>query len=188
MTEQKRTIINECLVAIRDHGKIEYVERLYSLTIATLRHIALKYMHDVALADELVQDFWADIHKIADGFVFHRNGYAYLCQVMTNRAINKYRKLKKERAYVIFVDYSALHVPAERGETERIDLALTVDQAMKTLDETERIIIQSTYFENKTVRQIAEELRMSKSGVDRLKNEALSKLKDFFTENGGLHK
>ena len=184
MTEEKRMSINECLAEIRKTGKIEYVERLYGLMITSLRHIALKYMHDEALAGELIQDFWADIYQIADGFVFHRNGYAYLCRVMSNRAINKYRRLKMERAYVSYVDYSELD--ASRGmQTEQVDLMLTVERAMKMLGDTERIIIQSTYFENKTVRQIADELGLSKSKVGRLKDEALLRLKDFLTENGG---
>ena len=180
MTEGKSKSINECLVQIKRTRKIEYVETLYDLIAPAVRHIALKYLHDGALADDLVQDFWADIYKIADGYGFYFNAYAYLCRVATNRAINKYRRLKNESAYVTYVDYSSVELSSGIAESDHADLIISVEQAMKTLSETERIVIQSTYFEDKTIRQIAAEIGLSKSTVGRLKNDAIEKLREFF--------
>lgn len=184
MTEERNRSINDCLTEIQRTGKIEYAERLYDLTVTALRHIAIKYLGDIELADELLQDFWADIYKIADGFVFKRNGYAYLCRVMTNRAINKYKKISKEKARVSYVDYSETAVPDGNDEAAGVDLILTVEQSLKQLGELERIIIQSTYFEGRTIRQIAHELGMSKTAVGRLKNEALEKLRSILCDEG----
>ena len=184
MSKNKNKSINELLVQIQRTRKIEYIEKLYDLMAPAVRHIALKYLHDGALADDLVQDFWADIYKIADGYGFCFNADAYLCRVVKNRAINKYRKLKREKAYVTYVDYSDLELSSGITESDRADLIISVEQAMKKLSEAERIIIQSTYFENKTIRQIAVELGLSKSTVGRLKSEAIEKIREFFS-NGG---
>lgn len=187
MTKERNKSINECLTRLQSTRKIEYVEELYDLIAPTVRHIALKYLHDEELADDFVQDFWSDIYKIADGYVFHLNAFAYLCKVVKNRAASRYARLKNERAYVTYVDYSSVDLSRTECDSSQIDLIISVGQALKTLDETEKIIIQSTYFEGKTVRQIASELGLSKSSVARLKGEALDKLKAILcqSENGG---
>ena len=136
-----------------------------------------KYLHDAEAAKDLAQDFWVNIYNISDRYSFYKNANAYLCRVATNMAINRYNKLKHERAYVTYVDYSELNTSVE-NDTEAYRLRAEVDCAMRLLDVTEKIIIQSTYFEGKTIRGIAKELNMSKSQVGRLKEKALKKLKE----------
>lgn len=183
MREDKSKSINELLVQIQRTRKIEYVESLYDLIAPAIRHIALKYLHDGVLADDLVQDFWADIYKIADGYGFYFNADAYLCRVAKNRALNKYRRVKREKAYVTYVDYSDVQLSSGVAESDHADLIISIEQAMRTLSETERIIIQSAYFEGKTQREIAAELGLSKTTVGRLKNDALENLRAILCSN-----
>lgn len=173
MNDRKKKA-NDCLLQLQKHGTAEYVEALYDLIGPTIRHIGLKYLHDADLADDFVQDFWADIFKISDQYIFGFNAYAFLCKAATNRAIDRYRKLKGEAAYVSYIEYS--QYPQFGTETD-YELRLAVNMALQQLPEIQRIIIQSTYFEDKTVRQIAAELKMSRSQVGRLKQQALEMLK-----------
>jgi len=46
------------------NGEDEFLEPLHNLIGPTLRHIALRYLKNNFDADDLVQDFWLDIHKI----------------------------------------------------------------------------------------------------------------------------
>ena len=62
-----------------------------------------------------------------------------------------------------------------------MQLRLAVEQAMAQLSDTERIIIQSTYFEQKTIRKIAQEMKLSKSTAERIKQQALAKLSKLLT-------
>lgn len=165
--------VNECLFRLQKYGTSEYVEKLYDLMGPAIRHIGLKYLHNTDLADDFVQDFWADIYKITDQYLFGFNAYAFLCKVAANRAIDRCRKIKGETARISYVEYSQL-MPEYAADQA---LRLAVSHALQQLPEIQRIIIQSTYFENKTVRQIAAELNMSKSQVSRLKTQALEKLK-----------
>ena len=178
MPDEKNTLINECLISIRDRAGTEYIERLYYLVCPSIRHIALKYLHDQHLADDLVQEFWADIYRIADGFKIFVNGKAYLCRVATNMAINKCRENGRKSVRVEYVDYSQFDMGCEDDD---MSLVISVENAMKKLDEIERIIIQSTYFEGKTVREIAAELKISKSQVDRIKQSALKKMEELLS-------
>lgn len=185
MDTNKKKQINLCLLKIKEERRREPVEELYELISATVRHIALKYLHNKELADELIQDFWGDIYKIADKFVFYYDGMAYLCKVVKNRAINKYRSVRRERERIIYVDYSSY--TALYGEhIDRAELLMIVGDAMSKLSNTEKIIIQSTYFEEKTVRQIAAELKISKSQVHRHKQNALKVLRKYFSEDERL--
>ena len=182
MSTEKYESVNRCLEQIKKEQSMERVEELYDIMSPTIRHIALKYLHSDDMADEFIQDFWADIYKIASGFRFSRNGYYYLCKVATNRAINAYRKASDRRAYVSYVEYIDYQFEDTAEDAEKREIQLMVCQAMKGLSEIERIIIQSAYFEEKTVRQIAAELKMSKSSVGRLKLQAIEKLKSLLVE------
>ena len=173
MDDRKKKVSN-CLLQLQKHGTGEYVEALYDLIGPTIRHIGLKYLHDADLADDFVQDFWADIFKISDQYIFSFNAYAFLCKIATNRAIDRYRKLKGEAAYVSYIEYSQY---PQLGTATDHDLRLAVSMALQQLPEVQKIIIQSTYFEEKTVRQIAAELKMSRSQVGRLNQQALETLK-----------
>lgn len=175
--KEKYKKINECLLHLQKHGTGEYVEALYDLIGPTIRHIGMKYLHDPDMTDDFVQDFWADIYNIADQYIFSFHAYGFLCKTATNRAIDRYRQLKGETARVCYVDYSQ-YPPLQVNESpQEHAMRLSINQAMDQLREDQRIVIQSVYFEDKTVRQIAAELNISKSQVDRLKKQALEQLR-----------
>ncbi len=194
MNKETKEAINGYINGIKN-GDRECLELLHKEISPSLRHIALKYLKNNNDADDLVQDFWADIYKISLGFVFNRNGFNYLCKVMTNRAINRYRKIYHTKcSKVSYVDYEALHEKAEQQEIKRYNSNVTldelveqneqairnriIDRAINGLPELQRIIVQLIFFEEKTVREIAKQLNISKSLVSKLKKVAIEKLKE----------
>lgn len=181
--KQKIEDVNMALEKIK-RGDADGIVELYHEMSHTLRYIALKYLQNDANADDLVQDFWADIEYIADRFIYVRNGFAYLCRVMKRRAINRYKMITgRKEVNISYVDYAML-AEASSDFSEQKDLQVSVEIAMKILNEQEKIIIQETYFEDKNIRQIAKDIGMSKSKVGRLKQSALKKMKIFFDESG----
>ena len=54
---------------------LEIPKSLYELMSPTIRYIALKYLKNESEADDLVQDFWYDIKKYANGFLIYKNAY-----------------------------------------------------------------------------------------------------------------
>lgn len=182
MDKSKNEKINEALVGVKG-GRAECVSALYREIAPTIRYIALKYLRNDSDADDLVQDFWADIYKIASGFSYATNGFAFVCKVMTRRAINRYRVLHNGREVDIsYVDYSEIDSQSDVS-IENAELRAVVEKAMAKLDKTEKFVIQETYFEEKTLRAIAAELKISRSQVARIKAEAIEKMKEFFPES-----
>lgn len=69
MNETTKENINRCLVKIKKDDPYAG-EELHGIVSSSLRHIALKYLHNEQDADDLIQDFWADIFNIARNFYF----------------------------------------------------------------------------------------------------------------------
>lgn len=182
MDRKHKRQIDQCLIDIKNGDK-ESVTTLHSLIAPTLRHIALKYMRDENSADDLVQEFWGDIFKIATSYVFIQNGFNFLCKIMTRRALNALKKSTREKGNVVYVDYSAIENFAVEQSDELIELRIMIDNAMSKLSDEEKHVIQEIYFEDKTLRAIAAEMGVSKSTVGNLKLSAIKKLKENLSDN-----
>lgn len=184
MEKEKRKIINKLLNEIK-RGKEESIIPLYEIISPTLRYIALRYLKKEEDADDLVQDFWYDIKKYASNYIFKKNAYGYLCKIMNRIAINKYNKIHREtKKHIEFVDYSNI-VEYDKNQTlEEVNLRNDISDAMLKLTFFQQVIIQETYFEGKTVRQIAKDTGSSKSQVSRQKIIAIETLKTELTKRG----
>lgn len=176
MDVKKRNEITNCLKGVKN-GDERALVSLYDLISPTLRFISLKYLRNETDAEDLEQDFWIHISKIAEKFSYFQNAYSYLCKVMTNMAINRYKKLHDGKEVCIeYVDYNKIY---SYEDTESADQRMAVQNAINRLEPDERIVIQLSAFEDKTITQIAKEIGMSKSAVGRLKLSAQEKLKNY---------
>ena len=184
MDKETKKIINELLTKVRQ-GDDDSISRLCELMSPTIRYIALKYFKNESEADDLVQDFWCGIKKFADGYVFKKNAYSYLCRVMNRQAINRLKKLKRQvENEKAFVDYSKVNNYQTDETLETIELRNDLNNAMLKLTDKQQIIIQEIFFEGKTIRQVAKNLGISKTHVGRLKNEAIETLKNELSKKG----
>jgi len=182
MDKQTKAEINECLVRIKK-GDNDSLVRLYNLAAHSIRFIALKYLKNEQDAEDLEQDFWADIYDIADGFSYFKNGFGYLCKVMTRMALNRYKKIHGEKSHTVdAVDYNQVLAFDENAAAQNLDDRIAVQKALDKLSQTERLIMQLIIFEDKTIMQIAKELNISKSQVGRIKKKAEEKLKNELSE------
>ena len=76
MDKEPREYLNVLLIKVRQ-GDDDSISHLYELMSPTIRYIALKYLKNESEADDLVQDFWYDIKKYANGFLIYKNAYGY---------------------------------------------------------------------------------------------------------------
>lgn len=165
MDNQRKAEINNCLLGIKN-GEPDAVDKLYPLVAHSIRYISLKFLAHEEDACDLEQDFGAEIYRIAGGFNYFKNGFSYLCKVMTNMALNRYKKIYGERHHVVeVVDYNCINYFDENAVIENLDNNLVVQRAFTKLDTSEQKIMQLTIFEYETITQIAKELRMSKSQI-----------------------
>lgn len=184
MDKDTKKSLNELLIKAR-LGEEDSISRLYELMSPTIRYIALKYLKNESDADDLVQDFWYNIKKFANGFLIHKNAYSYLCRVMNRQALNRLKKLNRQSENNLeYVDYIKVKNYQAEESLEDIDLRNDINNAMLKLTDTQKVIIQETFFEDKTIRQIAKDIGISKTQVGRLKNEAIEILKNELSKKG----
>jgi len=184
MEKSKKQRVNKCLIGVRT-GDSNSLNSLYELIGHSIRYISLKYLKNEQDAKDLEQDFWAEIYKIADKYLYYKNGFGYLCKIMTRMALNRYKKLYGEKQYVVqYVDYGKINQFDENAVIDEIDCRAAVQKAFATLDVAEQIVMQLAIYEDKTIVQIAKELDMSKSQVGRIKLSAIAKLKTALEASG----
>ena len=189
MLPEKKTKIDICLRQIAK-GKTEYADELYDLVQANLFYIALKYMGGRDKAEDLLSDFWCDIVRIAKKYTFFKNAFSYLSKVLTNMALSKLRKegiqRKKEipvtaeflERYECFCDYDVYR--SQRAQSVRG----AIKRGLVRLTEKEKVIVYLTYWEEKTVRECAASMGLSKSTAERIKISAMQKLKSALEQEG----
>ena len=174
MGKSTKDNINKCIEKIKEEYNRDAVYELHTLIGASIRYIAFNYAKNSVDAEDLVQDFWANIFEIAKGFRYNTNGKSYLLKVMTNRSINAYQKRKREtEAYFAMATPEDSKTVDENTVVKDIYNKTLIEKCFAKLTEQEKFIIKETYFLDKTVRDIAEEMNISKSVVSKIKQKAL---------------
>lgn len=181
MNLDKQRRITEYLLRIK-RGDEKSLDFLYDEIAKNVRHIALSYFPDKDEADDFIQDFWADICKIAGKFRFFKNGYGYSYRVLTRRALNRLKALKRERRRVnVYVDYEAYEDPTDSIRV--IEVRETVKAAMGVLTKIEKEVVQLHYFEELSLKEIAKVIGKSTTQAFNIKQNALDKMRNFLEEN-----
>ncbi|MDE7165165.1 MAG: sigma-70 family RNA polymerase sigma factor [Clostridiales bacterium] len=178
MTEQMRTTINNLIVSLA-HGDEAALSELARLVSARMLSVARSIVHDRALAEDVVQESFIKIVDKAHRFKAGTNGYAWICKIVQNTALNMRRKIKPTTDIDEFYDIAATTDIAEKSAQ-----ALAVEQAMSVLDNTEKLLIYQKYFMDYTVRDSAKAISLSKSTVARKLVEAEAKMRKFMTKSG----
>ncbi len=160
MTEEIRQRINGLIEEIA-RGNTAALDNLARLVSARMLSVARTVLRGTA-AEDAVQDSFIKIIENAKRFKPNTNGYAWICKIVYNTALNI---AKRER---VTVDISTCFDLSDGAfVAERATDGLTVEKAMSTLDPLERQAIYQKYFMDFTVRESAKALGISKSKVSR---------------------
>jgi RNA polymerase sigma-70 factor (ECF subfamily) len=124
-------------------------------------------------AEEVVQNSLIKVVQNSDKFRFINNAYGWVLTIVRNTALNAL-KAQKLRTHSNIEDCAE---PAQPPAD--IDSKITVQKVLGMLDEKERLVIAMKYFEDKTVRQIAFELRQPSSTVQSIISRAEKKLRKY---------
>ena len=173
--------INDLIIAVklRRDGAVESLHKAFS---PRLYYIALKYFKG-DIVQEFIQDFWADIQTICDKWRIHSHGLGYLIKVAENKAKTRLKKdkIKTNRETCVSVETMANLAISSTfiEEREKRDM---ITRAFLVLDELESKIILETFYGCKTIREIAKKNNLSKSSAERIKQNALEKMRDFLSK------
>ncbi len=189
MQKDKKKQIDICLKNIAK-GRTEYVSTLYELVQANLLFLAFKYLKAEFKANDLMSDFWFDIVKISKKYVRPINAYGYLCKVVKNMALMRLRsegrreKFETELRGELLDEYEAIPFDVLIQSEENRRLNESFKKGISTLSEAEKVIFYLANWEEKTIRECAKEMGISKSAAGRLKASATEKLKISLKNDG----
>ena len=177
MTDEMRTQINIFIVQI-SQGNTYALEGLSRLVSARMLSIALSVVKNRATAEDVVQDSFLRIVRSAHLFKPQTNGYAWICKITQNVALNALRAESRRRSENIddYFNLSSDDDVAEQSLTQAM-----LKQAMQCLTEFEKRVIYQKYFMDFTVRDSAKSLGKSKSAVQRAIVSAEEKIKIYLT-------
>lgn len=173
MTEDARKQINDCIVAIAQGDELA-LERLSCLVSARMLSVAQSVVKSRAIAEEVVQDSFLRLYLNARLFC-GGNGYAWICKITQNIAINR---LRRERCGKTENIDDFFFLASEDDVEKQSEAELIVHGAMKVLTPFEQRVIYQKYFIDFTVRDSAETLGKSRSAVGRAIKSAEEKIKN----------
>lgn len=173
-----RNRISMLIAGIAD-GDEAALNELARLVSARMLSVARSVVRDRSLAEDVVQDSFVKIVDNAHRFKRGTNGYAWICKIVHNTALNMLRKYKPTANVDDMFDLSSGGDVAEKSTQ-----ALAVEQAMRVLDGTEKQLIYQKYFMDYTVRDSAKATGLPKSTVARKIAQAEEKMRKFLTKSG----
>ena len=174
LTESEKEEINRLLplVAALDENALR---SLYNAVGGRLLSLAVGVTRSLPLAEDALSESFIKVVRHAHSFK-GGNGYAWLCTLVKNTALNMLKSERKKQGADID---SFFNLSDGRDFTKESHNAIMVEDALKRLRKDERLCIWLKYFNDYTVREIAAETGISKSSVQDLIKRAEQKLREF---------
>lgn len=185
-----QTINNQTLcrlVAAAQQGDREAFSELFRLSSQQQYHYACLIMNDPYLAEDMVQEVYIKLYKNIGRIKEPEKFLAYVSRMTFNQCL----MYKRQRFYQAesTVDDETLQEFEEGAASRQPEKnALKLERSrglalgLRSLSEEECYAFVMHYYENKNIRQIAEEMALSESTVKRRIREAREKLAHYLTE------
>ena len=176
ITESEKELVSDMIPLIAQGDEAALVT-VYNTVGGRLLSVAMGITRDIRLAEDTVSESFLKLVRSAHQFK-GGNGYAWLCTVVRNTALN----LIKSRGARHEVDIDGFFSLSDGVDfTQNVHNAVMVENALKKLSKEERLCIWLKYFNDYTVRGIAEETGISKSTVQELIQKAEKKLREYLS-------
>lgn len=141
--------------------------------VETLSGLAMKYTHDKCEAEDLVQEVLMRAYSSYDTFKPGTKSLAWLCCIMRNTFINRYRAKKREKVMMEGVSYvKSVHIGASASAEDALEsedlskggffyaFSDEMMQAYNNLSEDFRSIIMLADLLDFSYKEIADKLRI----------------------------
>ncbi|HXF68438.1 MAG TPA: sigma-70 family RNA polymerase sigma factor [Thermoflexus sp.] len=172
-------------------GDEQALAALYDRHGARAFSLALRILGDPGAAEEVVLDVFWSIWQHAGTFMPERSRFTtWLYAMIRNRAIDQLRRRRARPPQAPEIEPESMEAaaadPAVETLAEREELAQAIREAMATLPESQRRVLELAYFRGWTHREIAEYLGEPLGTVKSRLRLALRKIHDWLTEHGLL--
>ena len=174
MNESNGEKLNSLIIAVAN-GDLDSLDGILSLAGGKMMAVAVSLVGR-DYAEDVVHDSFIKVARFANSYRRGMSPYGWLMKIVKNTALDfiKSKKVRAEVSEDSLFSLSSLDYSPEKREN-----AIMLEQALLKLEPDERKIIYLIYYLDMTVREIAKEMDLSKSAVQRLKDRAEVKLKNF---------
>ena len=173
MVETGSEKLNRLIIAVAD-GFTDCLDGILHLAGGQMMAVAVSIVGK-EYAEDVLHDSFIKVVRFARSYRQGMSPYGWLMKIVRNTALDyiKAKKVKNEVRAEEFFSLSSMDYSPEKREN-----AIALEQAISKLGPDEKKIIYYIYYMDMTVREVAEELKLSKSAVQRLKDKAEEKLKN----------
>lgn len=172
MPDRESEQLNKLLSGVA-RGEPDYLDGIYLYAGKRMFAVAISLVGRDC-AEDVVHDSLIKIARFAYKYRQDESPYGWILKIVRNTALDLIRKKKAHPAASteeFFSLTSTDYAPDKRED------AIMLEQAMAKLAPDERRAVYLKYYVDMTVREIAAELKISKSAADRLINRAEENLK-----------
>ena len=177
MTASDSELLQEFIASQSQEAFTALVKRHLGLVYSA----ALRQVRSGPLAEEVAQSVFVDLacnaSRLRPGTVLT----AWLYNVARRTAIHVVRgEARRKMREQVALERKTINTSA--GDWMLIEGSL--DEAMDTLDETDRTAVLLRFFENKSLREVGETLGTSEDGAQKRVSRAVDRLRQFFARRG----
>lgn len=167
----------------------DYVRNQSEESFAALvsRHLNLVYsaaarqVRSSQLAEEVAQSVFSDLARKSRLLAPDTILSAWLYQVTRRTAIDVVRREARRQLREQFAsEMNAINATA----SDWTNIEPLLDDAMQTLDDTDRTAVLLRYFENKSLREVGQALGASEDAAQKRVSRAVDRLREFFVRHG----
>jgi RNA polymerase sigma factor (sigma-70 family) len=142
---------------------------------------ALRQVRSRQLAEEVAQSVFADLARNATNLKPDTVLTAWLYRVTRRSAIDVVRReSRRQLREQIAAETNAMNATADNW----VHVEPFLDEAMETLDETDRSAVLLRYFENKSLREVGQTFGTSDDAAQKRVSRAVERLREFFAKRG----
>ncbi len=180
-----RSLADEVVIAHLRAGHGDALGVLFDRYHRLVLHIALKILHDVGEAEDVMQNVFMEIYKVAAQFDSARGTTKmWILRYAYHRSMNR-RKQLQIRHFYASTDIAAIE---DTLETDGADVTASheareiIQRALQVLSPEQKHVLHLAYFEGLTMKEIADETRESLGNVRHHYYRGLDKLRDHLSE------
>ena len=183
MIESDGEKLNRLILAVAS-GHTECLDGILNLIGGKMMAVAASVVGR-NYAEDVVHDSFIKIVRFAKSFRHGQSPQGWIMKIVRNTALDylKSYRIHPEVSEDQLFSLSSLDYSPEKREN-----AIVLEQALSKLDGDERKIIYYIYYLDYTIREIAAEMKISKSTAQRLKERAEEKLKSLLSGTNGQDK
>ena len=165
-------------------GSLDKFRLLFDKYYEILCCIAIGYLNNKQLAEEIVNDVFCKIWENRNSFDIHTSVKAYLIRAVRNRSLNCLEQRRFERSMIIDVpivpgreDFFSVDYNTPLSEMITEELELAINHAIESLPAECRKTFCMSRFENLKYEEIAQQQNISVNTVKTQMKIALQKLR-----------